>query len=128
MTKKCSFILESGRQCGAYALTNKDYCFSHDPESREKKALAVRKGGLAKAVIIPEVLEDIKVDTPDDVIILLGKTLKEVRAGRLPSQTANTIGFLSGHLIRAFEVARMNDKIEEVRAALEIRKPPKRSK
>ena len=126
--KKCKYTLADGSRCKAYALTDKDYCFSHDPESREDKALAVRNGGLVKQIKINGELQTIDVKTPKDVVKVLSTTIAEVREGKLPPQIANTIGFLSGHLLRAFEIAEMDNKVEEVKAVLMMRKPVKRSK
>ena len=126
--KKCKYILDDGERCRAYALKDKDYCFSHDPESQEEKALAVRNGGLVKQIKINGELQTIDVKTPKDVVKVLSMTIAEVREGKLPPQIANTIGFLSGHLLRAFEIAETNDKVEEVKAVLMMRKPVKRSK
>jgi len=125
---KCKHILDDGERCNAYALKNKDYCFSHDPESQEEKALAVRNGGLVKQIRINGKLQTIDVKTPKDVVKVLSTTIAEVREGKLPPQIANTIGFLSGHLLRAFEIAEINDKVKEVKAVLMMRKPVKRSK
>lgn len=116
-------MLDDGKRCNAYALKGKDYCFSHDPGSREKKAVAVREGGLVKQIKIDGVLTPITVNTPKDVVKLLSTTISEVRDGSLDPRIANTIGFLSGHLIKAFEVAKLEDKIDEVKAVLIPRKP-----
>ena len=126
--RKCKHTLDDGKRCNAYALTDKDYCFSHDPESREAKAIATRNGGLVKQIKINGELQAIDVKTPKDVVKVLSTTIAEVREGKLPPQIANTIGFLSGHLLRAFEIAEMDDKVEEVKAVLLMRKPVKRSK
>lgn len=121
-TRKCKHILDDGTQCKAWALIDKDLCFSHDPESKEAKAIAVRNGGLVRPIRIDTPLETVEVNTPKDVITLLGKTINEVRTGILLPQIANTIGFLASHLLRAFEVAEIEDKVEEVKAVLIQRK------
>jgi hypothetical protein len=82
--KKCKYLFEDGSRCNAYALKGKDYCFSHDPESKEAKALAVRKGGLVKQIKINGELQTIDIKTPEDVVTLLGQTINEVRKGKLP--------------------------------------------
>jgi len=126
--KKCKHTLDDGERCNAYALKDKDFCFSHDPESKEAKAIATRNGGLVKQIKINGILTPVAVETPKDVVKLLSMTITEVRDGSLDPRIANTIGFLSGHLIRAFELAEIDDKVEEVKAVLMMRKPVKRSK
>lgn len=126
--RKCKHILDNGERCKAYALTDKEYCFSHDPESKEAKAIAVRNGGLVKPIRIETALAEVIIKTPKDVVTVLSKTISEVRDGSLPPQIANTIGFLSGHLLKAFEQAELADKIEEINGVLTSRKPPKTNK
>ena len=123
--RHCKEILEDGEQCGAYALTGKEHCFSHDPESREAKLEAVHKGGLVKKVRINEPLTPVDIITAKDVVRLLTVTIEEVRTGKLDPRLANTIGFLAGHLTRAYEIAELEDKVDEIRAVIKARTPIK---
>jgi len=116
-------ILDDGEQCGAYARTDKEYCFSHDPESREAKLEAVKKGGLVKKVRVDQALATVVITSPRDIVTLLATTIEEVRTGRIDPRIANTIGFLAGHLTRAFEVAEMDQKLDEIRAVIKQRTP-----
>lgn len=126
--RHCKQILDNGERCKAYALKEKDFCFSHDPENKEQKAIAVRNGGLVRPIRVETALETVEVKTPKDIVTVLGKTINEVREGKLQPQIANTIGFLSGHLLRAFEIAELNDKVDEVKGVLTGRRPPKTNK
>ena len=76
--KKCKYTLDDGTQCGSWALKEKEFCFSHDPDSREAKLLAVRKGGLAKEITIETPLMPIAVATPKDVVMLLAQTINKI--------------------------------------------------
>ena len=126
MSKKCKQILESGKTCGAWALTEKEYCFSHDPESTEDKIEAVRRGGLAKQIRIEDELQAVEIASAKDVSNLLAVTIKEVREGKIPPQIANTIGFLSGHLLRAYEMAELDNKLEEIKSVIDDRTPKRK--
>jgi hypothetical protein len=126
--RKCTQILESGDQCGAYARHGKALCFRHDPESRGLSLEASRKGGLVKELTLDTPLESIPVSTSKDVVMLLAQTINEVRAGTLDPRIATTIGYLSGHLIKAFEVAELEDKIAELNAVFFNRTPFKKGK
>ncbi|HOD02895.1 MAG TPA: hypothetical protein PKN28_06170 [Clostridiales bacterium] len=123
--RQCKAILDDGEQCGAYALKGKDYCFSHDPSSREAKLEAVRNGGLVKKVRIDEPLTQVDIVTAKDVVRLLTVTIEEVRTGKLDPRIANTIGFLAGHLTRAYEIAELEQKVDEIRAVIKGRTPMK---
>jgi len=126
--RQCKAILDDGEQCGAYALKGKDFCFSHDPDSREAKLEAVRNGGLVKKVRIDEPLTPVDIVTAKDVVRLLTVTIEEVRTGKLDPRIANTIGFLAGHLTRAYEVAELEHKVDEIRAVIKQRTPMKEPK
>ena len=74
-----------------------------------------------KAVAITEPLEPLKIETTADVVILLTQTVNQVRAGKLETRTANCLGVLSGHLIRAFEISDLEKRIEKIELAIEQR-------
>lgn len=112
---KCKFILEGGERCGAYAIHNEDYCFNHHPDWQEKKHLAVVKGGSIKQIKVDEPLEVIAINSPKDIITLLTATIAEIRQGKIDPHIANTVGYLAGQLIKAFEIAELNDKAEQIK-------------
>ena len=116
--RKCVQVLDDGTQCDAWALHGKDKCFSHDESSKEQKAIAVQRGGASRQAIIETPLQQIIINTPSDIVKLLSTTITEVRDGTLDPRIANTIGFLAGHLVRAFELAVVDSKTEAVKALL----------
>lgn len=109
--------------CQANAMTGSNYCYLHNPDiSDEEKRLAQVKGGEARTLTLKEALPLLPLDTPNDAVLLIADTIKRVRAGELDIKTANCIGFLSDKLLKAFEVARLNDKVEYIeRVILEKR-------
>jgi len=104
-------------------MIGSDYCYLHNPDiPEEEKQLAQAKGGEARALILEEALPPIPLNTPDDAFLLISDTIQRVRAGKLDVKTANCIGFLSDKLLKAFEVSRLNDKVEYIeRVILEKR-------
>jgi len=120
---KCSFIKQDGEQCKANAMSESEYCYLHNPEiSEEVKRINQIRGGKNRAVMLKEALPPMEIHTPDDTIGLLADTIGRVRAGEMDIKVANCIGVLSGHLLKAFEVARLNDKVELIeRVVLEKR-------
>jgi len=83
----------------------------------------VKKGGLVKKVRVDQALATVVITSPRDIVTLLATTIEEVRTGRIDPRIANTIGFLAGHLTRAFEVAEMDQKLDEIRAVIKQRTP-----
>jgi len=110
---KCIYLKENGEKCQANAMIDSEYCYLHNPDiPEEEKRLAQTRGGEARSLTLSEALPAIPLDTPTDAILLVSDTIRRVRAGILDIKTANCIGFLTDKLLKAFEVARINDKVE----------------
>lgn len=122
MTKKqCIYIKDDGGQCGAKPMQDSDYCFSHNPETKIEKHLAVVKGGLnSKKTNLS--LEPLDIKSANDVTKLLEDTINGVRKGEIPPKIANTIGYLAGHALKAMEVSKYAEKVESVERILMERK------
>ena len=108
---RCNFIKTNQEQCEANAIHDSKFCFSHDPNMEEAKRIATTKGGQSpKKNYDP--LPPIEITGSKDIVRLLVTTISEVRQGQVDIRVANCIGFLAGHLIRAFEVGEVNEKLE----------------
>jgi len=120
---KCEFIKKDGEQCNANAMSEADYCYTHNPDiSDEEKREAKQRGGQARALTIANPLPALPINTPDDAILLIVDTISRVRAGELDIKTANCLFIGSDKLLKAFEVAKLNDKAEFIeRVILEKR-------
>ena len=111
MGMQCNFIKENNEQCQANAISDSKFCFSHDPNMEEAKRIATTRGGMApKKNYDP--LPPIKIDDSKDIVRLLVTTISEVRQGEIDIRVANCVGFLAGHLIKAFEIGEVNEKLE----------------
>ena len=123
INKKCKHTKKDGAKCGAYPMTGSEYCYLHNPNiSNEDKKLAQTRGGTSKFLTVAEPLPVMKLENPQDTISLIADTINRVRAGELDVRVANCIGVLSGHLIKAFEVTQLKDKVEMIdRIVLEKR-------
>lgn len=121
---QCIYIKEDGEQCNAKPMKDSQYCFSHNPDTKIEKHLAVVKGGLnSKKVnidLIPLSIKDAK-----EVAHLLEDTINGVRSGEIPPNIANTIGYLAGHALKAIEISKYADKIESVERVLMERRVTK---
>jgi len=120
---QCSFIKPDGTQCNANAMSGLDYCYTHNPDiSDEEKREAKQRGGQNRAVAISEPLPPLAIAEPNDAVLLIVDTINRVRAGELDIRVANCLGFLSDKLLKAFEVSKLNDRVEIIeRVILETR-------
>lgn len=109
---KCKFILKNGEKCSAFARKGKEYCFSHDPESKEQKHAACLKGATAKQNGINGELKAIDINSPSDIIQLLILTIEELREGKMHHKVANTIAYLAQSIVKVFEIVHMNQKFD----------------
>jgi len=120
---RCLFVKPNGDQCQANAMTSSDFCYTHNPEiSEEEKREAKSKGGQARSLVVKDALPEIPLNTPNDTITLITDTIRLVRAGEMDIRTANCLGFLTDKLLKAFEVAKLNDKVELIKSILLGRK------
>ena len=120
---KCIYVKDNGEKCNANSINNSEYCYFHDPDiPKEEKQLAQTRGGEARSLTLATPLPEMKLETPTDAVILVADTITRVRAGELDIRTANCLGFLTDKLLKAFEVARLNDKVDFIeRVVLERR-------
>lgn len=123
MSKKCKQIKDDKTPCGAFPMAGSEYCYLHNPDiSAEAKKLAQQRGGASTSLTVAEALPVMTLETPQDAVELIADTINRVRAGKLDVRIANCIGVLSGHLIKAFEVTQLKDKMELIdRVVLERR-------
>ena len=118
---RCIFIKADSEQCGANAINDSEFCFSHDPDMEEAKRLATTKGGKSpKKNYNP--LSPIEIEGSKDVVRLLVTTIGEVRQGEIDLRVANCVGFLAGHLLKALELGEVDEKLELISSLIIQRK------
>jgi len=111
---KCQATTKSGKPCKANALQGKSYCLAHDPESKEKFKEITRRGGkVKKKVQVGLAPIEFKGDVRE-VLDLLADTINRVRSNAMPPRTANTVGYLAGHMIKALEIAEIEQRLKKV--------------
>jgi len=117
---KCIFTKDNGEQCNANAMSRGEFCYFHNPAiSDEEKREAQSNGGKTKALTLKEPLPELALAKPDDAILLIADTISRVRAGTLDIRTANCLGFLSDKLLKAFEVSKLNDRVEIIEQVIQ---------
>lgn len=111
--KHCQATKDDGQPCEAWATTNSEYCFTHDPSASERRTEARSKGGQALSRNL-NALEPMTIANPQDVVSLLTDTINHVRQGTIDIRVANCIGVLSGHLLKALELGRIDSRVETI--------------
>ncbi len=95
-----------------------NFCYLHNPAISEevKKEARTRGGKLSRGVRAS--LPPIKLNQTKDIVSLLGTAINGVREGRLDVRVANCIGYLAGHLIKAFEVSDLEKRLENLESTV----------
>ncbi len=118
---RCTYVNANGEQCQANAMKKSQYCFAHNPDTREDHALAVAKGGkMSKRDRLS--LPPAPMKNPSDVVSILEETINGVRGGTIPPQIANTIAYICSHALKAMENANLDERIEMIESVLFERK------
>src|SRR5664279_1677465 len=117
---RCKATTSSGGRCKA--KPHKDgLCFFHsDPK---KAAELGRKGGRRNRHTYETPLQPVAVpESAGDVKRILAETMAEIRAGRMDPKLGSTLGYLGMGLLRAFEVADFEQRLERLEARDELKK------
>ena len=115
---KCSFIKPDRKPCNAFSIRESNYCFNHNPSTKEAKSLAVIKGGLNRRHY-EAYSKPIKLETIKDAKTLLAEIVKGIWRGKIPAnEPANSLGFLIRCFIDACEKEALENKIEELEKRL----------
>jgi hypothetical protein len=115
---KCVYIKANGEPCEANAVGNSSYCFSHSPEYRKEKALAVQKGGLNRK-LIQVYGDEVEIRTPQDIKNLLADSINLVWTGKMPAnQPANSIAYLCRCWLDAHEVTEITLRLDAIEKKL----------
>jgi hypothetical protein len=120
MTTKCKFRKSSGKPCNANAQATNGLCVFHDPARAAEGRRARRAGGINrnKLAVLSQETPDNPLDNTNDVSILLGESINQVRRGQLDPRVANTLGYLTSVLLRALEQGSIEDRLKKIEATL----------
>ena len=117
---KCRHTKTDGNQCRANALGGSNFCFWHHPDRKKEVIEAGRTGGLkGKLVVLPLGTPDIVVATMADVVILMEATINQVRRGEMDPRVANTVGYLAGIFMKAYEGSGLEVQLQELYQRIE---------
>lgn len=91
------------------------YCYLHNPEiPEEEKQLARVRGGENNVVLVGEIMEESKVRTNEDIVMLMESVINRVKQGNLDIRVANTIGYLAGVSQKAIKEVEVEDRLKRI--------------
>lgn len=115
---QCKQIKRDKVRCGGHA-TDDGFCYFHSPHIPETQKRESRvRGGEGRAGRVSEPLQAFQIESTKQLLELLNATVQEVRQGKIDCRVANTIGFLSGHMMRAFEIDGVEKRLTEIETRL----------
>lgn len=115
---QCHFMKSNNQPCQAHSIDESKYCYFHNPESGEDRKESQARGGKANAITMDNPLPPMLIKEASNVVILLQDTINHVRAGEMDVKIGNCIGVLSGHLLKALEVANIENRVEIIERAI----------
>lgn len=105
--------------CQAAALPGSNFCFFHDPDQADERRKAQSFGGSRNRMkTLDGDAPDVKVESCQDIVRLIGETINQVRKGQIDPRVGNAIGYLANVLIKAYEQGNLEKRIEDLEAAV----------
>ena len=117
-TTRCRATTAAGSPCSAQPVRPSGFCYWHDPALAAERDAARRRGGRGKsnraraAKRLPE-----EVLTPATLQGLLGRTLREVIAGRVAPGVANAAATLGRAIVAVREATELEERLRALEAA-----------
>ena len=117
---QCKATTSSGKRCKA--KPHKDgLCFFHSDPKRA--AELGRKGGRRNRHTYETPPQEVAVpESAGDVQRMLAESMAELRAGKMDPKLGSTLGYLGTSLLRAFEVADLEQRLERLEHRDDIEK------
>lgn len=127
---KCKATTKAGKPCQALAGEGSDFCFFHDPDRRPAAREVQRRGGQTgkAATLAPTDLKPwrgaagevtvLHSPTLPDLVNLLCDTIDDVRTGRLDPKVANSVGYLSGIILKALQFEAFEERLAAIEEAV----------
>lgn len=109
----CKARTKAGRACAAPRIKGGEFCSLHS--NPERPVQIGRKGGLGnRRVYESEEPEVAAPKTAGEVTNLLADAMAHVRAGKMNPKLGSTLGYLGTSLLRAIEVADLEERVKKL--------------
>jgi hypothetical protein len=118
-TRRCRFAKPSRGRCQANAMASSDFCFFHCPTVAVQRREARQMGGRRnKAAVLPPDAPDSPLRCVEDVVVFMADTINRVRRGQLDPRVGNTVGYLSGVLLKALETGNLERRLSDLESVV----------
>ena len=122
-SKQCEATKKNGEPCNGSA-NESGFCFTHNPEFSQERAIARRKGGLQKAAphFADENLCPKSVRSMENVFAVLDYALQETIGIANGIQRGRLLVSIAHGYIEAIKTSELDERLEAVETALKLRK------
>lgn len=118
MQAVCKQAKADGSHCEAKPMKGSDYCFTHNPTTKDARLEASAKGGSVTKQELQLLTDSLDLKDPNNTLILLADTIHRIRKvkddGSMDIKTANAIGFLSSKLIEAQKLISLEARLSRL--------------
>ena len=112
----------AGVRCRARRIENSDFCYFHDPAKAKERQSAQRAGGLKnRPIVLPRSVPDAPLKDMGDIRYLVADTINQVRRGEIDPKVANSVGYLAGILIKAWDRGEFEARLKALESAVKPR-------
>ena len=120
---QCQFFKNDGSRCLAAALKDGGFCFVHEPQNQEAHHEASVKGGsMPKKNGLD--LPPLSIQNAQEIVVLLEDIINGVRAGEIPVNIGNCVGYLANVTLKALEVSDLEKRVEAIETLIGERNLP----
>jgi hypothetical protein len=110
---RCRAKTKAGGSCAAPAIRGSGFCALHSDPNRA--AQLGRKGGARNRKVYDGYVGNVAApESAGDVKRMLAEAMADIRAGRIDPKLGSTLGYLGMSLLRAFEVAELEQRVERL--------------
>ena len=113
---ECKALRSDGSACHAPAMDGTGLCFWHNPDTRDARREASRRGGGRRAVELPEA-ESL---TPRRARAILAGVIEAAASGAMDSATARTVGYLLQIEARIREGSELEQRVTALERARDL--------
>lgn len=99
--------------CNAYSMKDGNYCFRHNPDTDQARALASSKGGQNRT-LQGSWGHKVKLNSPKDIRVFLSQVINGVWSGEIPVPVGSSMGFLTRCWLDAHEASEVSDRLDEL--------------